>query len=144
MTARDVTTNFKQPKAEKKPHRRRTTKGAGAKGKATALHSKIVRAQAGGICERCGLPKTLECAHIVSRRYTATRTDLKNAWGLCNFCHRWLGEHPELHIAFAIQTRGEDGWRALLDRAYSGTKKKFDWDAELARLKAIASEMGLS
>lgn len=114
--------------------------GRGAKAKATRLHSQVVRAR--GRCERCGkIDGTLQCAHIVSRRYTATRTDERNAWCLCFPCHRWLTEHPDQHVAFAIQTLGDAGYRELLDKAYAGAKSNAAfWLAEVERLQALLKE----
>lgn len=117
--------------------------GKGAKGQATMWHSKIIRARSGGKCERCGRPSdSLQAAHIVGRRYAATRTDLGNGWALDAGCHMRLTEHPDEHVAFAIQTLGLDGYELLRMKAYDG--KRVDWEAEAARLKAIAKEMGIA
>lgn len=116
--------------------------GTGAKGKATKLHSQIVRAR--GACERCGSTSSLQCAHIVGRMFSWTRTDENNAWCLCGTCHHYLSHNPFEHVQFAHKTHGEDGYAALRQKAYDGVNRKFDWDAELARLKAIASELGVS
>lgn len=116
--------------------------GTGPKGKATELHSKIVRARGNGICDKCyRADRDLQCAHIVGRRYSATRTDLANAWALCAGCHRRLTEHPDEHVAFAIQTHGIEGYELLRIKAYQGAR--MDWVAEVARLRAIAVDMGV-
>lgn len=104
--------------------------GTGPKGKATRLHAEIVRAR--GRCERCGSVDRLQCAHIVSRRYNATRTDLANAWCLCARCHLALTHDPLAHVEFAIATLGEHGYRQLRDRAHAGAR--IDWQAEADRL----------
>lgn len=104
----------------KKPAKRGQT-AASLKRKATTLHSMVVRARAGYRCERCGTTQgQLQCAHIVSRRFTATRCDPNAAWCLCASDHRFLTENPHEHVAFAVATRGEDGYRALIDKAYAG------------------------
>lgn len=109
--------------------------GKGAKGKATRLHAQIVRAR--GRCERCGIvDDTLQCAHIVARSFMATRTDENNAWCLCASCHWKLTGDPFLHVQFAIQTHGEDGYELLRVKAREGVGRKVDWDIEAARLTA--------
>lgn len=117
--------------------------GRGAKGKATVLHSQIVRSR--GRCERCGVSNgTLQCAHIVGRSWSWTRTDEHNAWCLCAKCHFFLTGNPFDHVQFAIQTRGEDGYAALRRKALEGVNRKFDWDAELVRLRALADSLGVA
>lgn len=131
-----------EPNFKAKKSRTRAGYGTGSKGKATVLHSKIVRARADGRCERCGRSdRALECAHIVGRRFAATRTDEHNAWALCHGCHSYLTENPFEHVLLAIRTLGDDGYRALLAKAYAGSKMK--WDVELARLQALSVELEL-
>lgn len=108
--------------------------GKGAKGRATKLHGELVRAR--GACERCGSVDNLQCAHIVSRKFSNTRTDLANAWCLCASCHRYLTDEPFLHVAFAVQTLGEHGYARLREKALA--PGKVDWDAEVLRLREIA------
>lgn len=108
------------PIPKRKPVKRGQS-AASLKRKATTLHSMVVRARAGYACERCGTTTgQLQCAHIVSRRYTATRVDPYNAWCLCATCHRRLTEHPDEHVQFAYATRGEIGYAALRSCAYAG------------------------
>lgn len=113
--------------------------GAGLKGKATRLHSLVVRAR--GRCERCGESdySKLQCAHIVSRRYSATRTDERNAWCLCASCHFFLGHNPFDHVVFAHQTIGEAVYAELREKALSNPRpwKPADWQAEVDRLSAL-------
>lgn len=108
--------------------------GKGAKGRATKLHAQIVRAR--GACESCGGTSNLQCAHIVSRRYSATRTDTDNAFALCAGCHLRFTEWPLEFHSFVLERIGEDGYQRLRKKALSGTK--VDWDAEVERLKEIA------
>lgn len=130
-----------------------TTWGKGAKGKATRLHSILVRSR--GACERCGKPgeiKTasvpglgalvvpiggLQCAHIIGRRYSATRTDERNAWALCAGCHLRLGEHPDEHVHFTAQTIGLEAFDELKQKALAGVKSsEAFWRGEVQRLTA--------
>lgn len=107
--------------------------GKGARGKATKLHSELVRMR--GKCEACGRRVGLQCAHIVSRRYALTRTDLDNAFCLCARCHRHFTDWPMEFAEFVHTKIGLDAYLALKLRANS--LQRVDWDAELARLKDI-------
>lgn len=117
--------------------------GKGPRGKATEKHAELVHTR--GRCERCGKTDCrLECAHIVSRRYAATRTDEGNAWCLCSYCHRYLTENPYEHVQFAVATLGEDGYKALLDKAYATVGQRLGeafWKAECVRLQALLAEV---
>ena len=127
------------PIPKKKPVKRGQS-AASLKKKATTLHSMVVRARAGYRCERCGTTDgQLQCAHIVSRRYTATRVDPFNAWCLCASCHRRLTEHPDEHVQFAYATRGEHGYASLRACAYAGRGVVMNaafWSGQIAILQA--------
>ena len=60
--------------------------------KADELFSLAVRAD--GECARCGATSGLQCAHVISRRYSGTRYVRTNAMALCVRCHKWQTEHP--------------------------------------------------
>ena len=105
-----------------------------AKEKATRLHSLIVRSR--GRCEHCGTTANLQCAHIVSRRYSATRTDLENAFALCAGCHMRFTEWPLEFAHFVLSKIGEEKYRALREKAHNPLVK-VDWPAEAERLAAI-------
>lgn len=115
--------------------------GKGPRGKATRIHGQIVRAR--GACEGPDAWKgravihsqRMECAHIISRRFSGTRTDLDNAFCLCNSCHRFFTEHPVDFADFAIDKMGRASYEALWQKAHAVTK--MDWVAEAARLDAI-------
>ncbi len=124
--------------------------GKGARGKATRLHSLIVRARRS--CERCGYtcpcptyPAShsgcqLQCAHIIGRARARTRTDLANAVALCAGCHRrftsepiewarWVDQHcGPTHIDM-LRARADEGWQRV------------DWDSEADRLLAIWTDV---
>ncbi len=57
------------------------------------MFSKYVR-QRDVRCQWCGSMEHLQCAHIVSRRYLATRWDGRNAMALCRGCHFYFTNHP--------------------------------------------------
>lgn len=67
------------------------------------VFSLLVRELAGHRCQACGDPAgqvKLECAHVVGRRYRATRWLLDNARCLCHACHRFFTEHPLQWVQF--------------------------------------------
>jgi hypothetical protein len=107
-------------------------KPKGDKGKCDVLFSKIIRSP--GHCRRCGGTEWLQCAHIISRKYSATRCDVRNAWCLCASCHRRLTDWPREHSRFITETIGSDLYDELKLKAETVTK--VDWSAELARLRA--------
>lgn len=113
--------------------------GKGDKAAATKLHSLIVRSR--GRCERCGDTNysKLQCAHIIRRRYSSTRTDESAAWALCWTCHDRVDNHPDDFMLLVEQTIGLDAYFALKAKAERPTK--VDWQAERARLKALLQEL---
>lgn len=109
--------------------------GKGPRGKATRLHSQVVRSR--GYCENCGERDyaKLTCAHIVGRRYAATRTDENNAFALCWSCHRRFTDWPLEFAEFVVSKIGEDAYTALKQKAEKGVKTNDAfWLAECARL----------
>lgn len=115
--------------------------GRGPRAKATRLHSQVVRAR--GTCQRCGRSSgvQLQCAHLISRRYAATRTDETNAWCLCAACHRRLTEHPDEHMAFVGETVGLAVFEALKAKALAGVKANDAfWLSECERLTALLNK----
>lgn len=109
--------------------------GRGAKAKATKLHSLIVRAP--GRCQRCGATSNLQCAHIIRRTYSATRTDEANGWCLCARCHFRLDTNPDEFMVFVHDTIGLDEFDRLKRKALDGVGQKFDWEVELERLRGV-------
>lgn len=115
--------------------------GKGPKGKATKLHAELVRSR--GACQRCGSTDTLQCAHIITRSYSATRTDERNAWCLCAGCHLYLGLHQFEHVEFALATIGAEVYAELREKATSNPRpwKPAMWQAEVVRLTALLAEV---
>jgi 5-methylcytosine-specific restriction endonuclease McrA len=105
----------------------------GNKGRCDELFSKIIRLRV--ICERCGSQSNLQCAHIISRRYSATRCDPLNAWCLCSRCHLRLTAWPREHSHFITETIGSEAYDKLQQKAETVTKVR--WDNELIELKAM-------
>lgn len=95
--------------------------GKGLRGKATKLHAELVRSR--GRCERCGkVGMAFQCAHIIPRRYAATRTDPVNAWCLCAGCHLKTTEWASEHMALIEATIGLAAYEELRQRAEAGVK----------------------
>lgn len=121
---------------------RKITKAKRAKGKADRLFSLLIRSR--GACEKCGERDyaKLQCAHIIGRRYSATRTDERNAWCLCARCHLRLTDHPDEHVAFTLQTIGPEVFDELKAEALAGIKggPEAFWESEVVRLQALLDE----
>lgn len=121
---------------------RSTGWGKGDKGKATRMHSLIVRAR--GVCARCGERdySKLQCAHAIPRRYSATRTNTDAAWALCASCHLRTTEHADEHMALVDATIGRAEFDRLKEAAMTPTK--MDWKGEVERLTEIARSLGVA
>jgi len=78
----------------------------------------------------------LQCAHIISRRYATTRTDLANAFCLDAGCHLRFTEHADEWMAFIDRTIGRKKYAELKSRALHPSGK-VDWIAEAERLATI-------
>lgn len=96
--------------------------GRGLKGRATKLHSQVVRAR--GACERCGERdySKLQAAHIVPRRYSVTRCDPTAAWCLCAGCHLRTTEWASEHMALVEATIGLEAFGLMRAAAERGVK----------------------
>ncbi len=127
-----------------------------ARNKADKLFSLLVRSV--GYCQRCGATGRLETSHVLSRRYSNTRCDFRNAFAMCSSCHRWLGANPLGHAEFFIEWHAERFMQMGSDRltaenmarglrdelqvlAYSG--EKVDWFEVRDGLAAQAKAEGL-
>lgn len=108
----------------------------GLKGKCDEIFGKIIRSK--GACERCGRRPPdvqLQTAHIISRRYSATRTDENNAFCLCAADHRYYTDWPKEFSDFVTEKLGDENYQRLKAKAQAVTK--VDWSIELERLKKI-------
>lgn len=96
--------------------------GKGKKGTATRLHSKVIRTL--GMCERCSdsIYEKLQAAHIIGRKYNATRTDLRNAFCLCAACHAYFTDHPVAFGDFVKSNWAAEVYDELQRRAQVTTK----------------------
>jgi 5-methylcytosine-specific restriction endonuclease McrA len=110
--------------------------GKGLRGKATKLHAELVRGR--GSCANCGGTSNLQCAHIIPRRYAATRTDPANAYCLDARCHMRFTEHADEWMAFIDRTIGRAEFDRLKAKAEAGVKANDAfWQAEVSRLTAM-------
>ena len=111
----------------------------GAKKKADDLFSRIIRSK--GFCENCGNDdySKLQCAHIISRRYSNTRVDFANALCLDAKCHLYFTDHPLEFASFVHSKRSPAVLRRLQELSQSTAK--VDWTAEVVRLAAVAAEL---
>lgn len=83
----------------------------------------------------------MQCAHIIGRRYNATRTDPANAWCLCVTCHFRTGEHADDFMALVADTIGLDAYLDLKARAEAGVKANDAfWSERIADLTAQLKE----
>ena len=125
--------------------------GKKAKGKATKLHSIIVRST--GYCEACGAKCAcgdkwkhgvckLQCAHLEGRTASGTRTQLRNAFCLCASCHRKFTDKPLTFSRFVTTTWAQPYRDRLLELSRPQTKgQKMDWDEEVIRLTAMRDDI---
>lgn len=122
----------------------RTRKIKAVKDEATRLHSKIVRATKGPMCQcGCGRVAT-DAAHIIGRTFSHTRTDIDNAFALNATCHRLFTNNHALWMDFVGRTIGRAEYDRLWNKANAGVGTKFDWYDELDRLRAISEQIGLA
>lgn len=116
--------------------------GTGDKGKATKLHSQIIRSI--GYCEKCGYHCScenkwqhnqyckLQAAHIQGRKASATRTLVINAFSLCASDHAIFTDKP-LSFSRWVTTTWAQEFRDELIRL-SFTPTKVNWTTRLAEL----------
>lgn len=86
------------------------------------LCSLIVRGR--GKCERCGERnyEQLQCCHIFSRIYNATRWLLDNLLCLCASCHFWAHKNPILFAEWVKKHLGEEKYETLKEAHNQVTK----------------------
>jgi hypothetical protein len=114
----------------------------GAPGKADTLIRRIVHSR--GACEYCGAPGT-DAAHIVKRRFSATRCLEENLWFLCRSCHIETEQWPLRFLHLVDETIGRARYDELVQTANAGLSvpSKVFWPAEVLRLTARCEELGI-
>ncbi len=90
-------------------------------------------------CVTCGGRRSLQCSHFYSRRYLATRFDLRNCNAMCASCNRRHNSDPTEYLRFMNERYGPDVV-AELDGLRSDTRKVTDEELVrvLGRLKGRA------
>lgn len=94
-----------------------------------------------GYCEECGSTEWLQCAHIVSRSYSAIRTNFSNAVCLCRACHFYYTPRPIEWEEWARRRISDETFTELRILAVQDYPIKFDWAAEVQRLKTAVPDM---
>lgn len=82
--------------------------------------------------ENCESPYYLQCAHVFSRGYLATRLDPRNAVALCRSCHMYFTNNPIEEAEFFKWRLGEDLYEELRVKARDGKRNNEipDWATE--------------
>lgn len=104
----------------------------GAKAKADKYFSLLIRSR--GACQACGKTLNLQCAHIISRRYSHTRCVERNALCLCAGCHHYYTDHPAEFGTLVLTFMDAHEYDALTQ--LSQLTGKVDWVAVAAEMKA--------
>ncbi len=108
----------------------------GYKKKCDDLAGKITRSA--GACMRCGSTEWLQTSHIIGRRYSGTRTDLRNLQCLCASCHRRFTDWPREFSRWITESIGSELYEELQRKAE--TVSKMDWETEYIRLKELSQK----
>src|SRR5215212_2558359 len=90
-------------------------------------------------CVTCGERRGLQCSHFYSRRYLATRFDLRNCNAMCAGCNRRHNEDPGPYLRFMLERYGA-GVVAELEGLRDGRGKVTDEELReaLGQLRALA------
>lgn len=82
--------------------------------------------------EKCTREAFLQCAHIHSRSYSATRLDPDNAMALCRSCHTYFTPRPLEWKVFVDELYGEHYYDRLAVRALAGARRlvAVNWEDE--------------
>lgn len=95
-------------------------------------------------CQRCSARGT-EVAHIIPRRFQATRCDERNTWFLCSSDHAWIDQHAtdrSLLIEGTIGVQLHTELRLIAYRGPEGPLSAF-WESEVERLRKRCAEEGV-
>ncbi len=94
-----------------------------------------------GFCEDCGTDTFLQCAHVISRSYSAIRVDFRNAVCLCRGCHMFYTPRPLQWEDWARRRIGDETFDLLRGLALAYYPIKVDWKAEVERLRTDVPEV---
>lgn len=114
----------------------------GDKAKADKLFSEIIRSR--GYCEaerwdniKCS--SQLQTMHIITRKRSATRTDLRNAMCGCFAHHRYFTDYPRQFSRFITDTWAAEHYDLMYQRSIVPTK--IDWAERVEFLSAIKKQL---
>lgn len=95
-------------------------------------------------CQRCSGRGT-EVAHIIPRRFQATRCDERNVWLLCSEDHAWIDQHAADRLLLIEGTIGPVLHAELRRIAYRGPQGPLSafWRDEVERLRKRMAEEGI-
>ena len=116
----------------------------GAAGLADALAGRIVRAR--GRCQYPGCDRTdVVWAHLIRRRYSATRCMEDAAVAACPTHHDLIDNWPDEMQKIIDATIGRERYDELRTIAHAGhpLSATLFWQSEVERLKARCVELGL-
>lgn len=116
--------------------------GARDRGEADRLLRLLVRRRVS--CQRCSARGT-EVAHLVPRRFAATRCDERAVLLLCSACHAWVDTHATDRSLLAEGTIGPVLHAELRRIAYEGPEGPLSafWRDEVGRLRKRCAEDGI-
>lgn len=102
------------------------------------IFSRYIRAR-DQICQRCGKTENLQCAHILSRSYSAVRCDPDNAIAMCYSCHIGWWHHNPVEAGRWFDNR----WPGRYDSIRKKTQKpvKVDWRKEYRKIQDLYGEI---
>ena len=110
--------------------------------KADRLFSTHIRTLHNWTCQNCGHNYAnnkggLHTAHLISRRYSWTRTHTPNATALCHACHTHYTGHPYDFAQFIATLLTPTQYAQIRKRSYR--RDKFNWTNEIERLQRDAA-----
>ena len=135
----------------KKPKKIKVKTTSKLKKELDAIHSRWVRlsrADDNGMCtcytcDRKIHYKEIQCGHLVSRYYLATRYDNRNTRPQCIVCNMWRNGMIPTYSIRLEQELGE-GITKTLYRDAQKIVKDYPYQAEIDRYKALVKELELN
>lgn len=102
---------------------------------ADRLFSLIIRKR-DQLCQMCGNPYQLQCAHLISRRYARLRHDEANAIALCVGCHKKFTHRPLEWDEWCAKRMGAGVWASMKVRAQESSPVRKNYRVICAELRA--------
>lgn len=104
-----------------RPRKQRKTAFAQTKAILDRLVADAVRERDGHVCTLCGVPeqpgRVHDWAHLMSRKYYATRWAWENSTTLCRRCHQKYTRSPEAWVVLMQTKMGMAAWDKLYLKA---------------------------